>query len=143
MPRLRSGPHHLHRKDVPHLSESLLIGIERWRFVEGSVNEFARLMNRCFVLDRKRLSARERAQFAFLFRAPEAGTRQSLARARCTISPTSGESEGAAATRRRAASARARRPGSSTRQLLSADKSRAATCGFLGSSASTVSTMKS
>src|SRR5712691_8514026 len=41
MPRLRSGPHqHLHRKDVPHLSESLLIGIERWRFVESVVNEF-------------------------------------------------------------------------------------------------------
>src|SRR5216684_5208826 len=59
MPRLRSGPHHLHRKDVPHLSESLLIGIERWRFVEGSVNESARLMNRCFVLDAKRLSARD------------------------------------------------------------------------------------
>src|SRR5256885_6150990 len=59
MPRLRSGPHHLHRKDVPHLSESLLIGIERWRFVEGSVNESARLMNRCFVLDGKRLSARD------------------------------------------------------------------------------------
>jgi hypothetical protein len=30
---------------VPHLSESLSIGIERWRFVEGSINEFARLMN--------------------------------------------------------------------------------------------------
>jgi hypothetical protein len=30
-------PEHLHRKDVPHLSESLLIGIERWRFVEGVV----------------------------------------------------------------------------------------------------------
>ena len=59
MPRLRSGPHHLHRKDVPHLSESLLIGIERWRFVEGSVNESARLMNRCLVLDGKRLSARD------------------------------------------------------------------------------------
>jgi hypothetical protein len=24
----------LHRKDVPHLSESVLIGIERWQFVE-------------------------------------------------------------------------------------------------------------
>src|SRR5262249_61831609 len=67
MPRLRSGPHHLHRKDVPHLSESLLIGIERWRFVEGSVNEFARLMNRCFVFDRKRLSARRRRNFCSCF----------------------------------------------------------------------------
>src|SRR6476646_8552604 len=41
MPRLRSGPHHLHRKDVPHLSESIVIGIERWRFVERQINEFA------------------------------------------------------------------------------------------------------
>jgi hypothetical protein len=37
-----SGPHHLDRKDVPHLSESLLIGIERWRFVEAVVKEFLR-----------------------------------------------------------------------------------------------------
>src|SRR6516164_2132521 len=134
MPRLRSGPHHLHRKDVPHLSESLLIGIERWRFVERSVNEFARLMNRRFVLDR---------QWLFLFRAAKACARQSLASARCTMSLTSGESEGAAATRRKAACARARRVGLSMRQLLNADNSRAATCGFLGSSANTVSTMKS
>src|SRR5207244_11090618 len=53
-----TGSKYLHRNDVPHLSESLLIGIERWRFVEGSVNESARLMNRCFVLDGKGLSAR-------------------------------------------------------------------------------------
>jgi hypothetical protein len=52
MPRLRSGPHHLHRKDVPHLSESIVIGIERWRFVERQINEFARLMNPGLVLDR-------------------------------------------------------------------------------------------
>src|SRR5262245_39533678 len=71
MPRLRSGPHHLHRKDVPHLSESLLIGIERWRFVEGFVNEFARLMNRCFVLDRKRLSAREARHLRSCFVPPQ------------------------------------------------------------------------
>src|SRR5262245_37403151 len=128
MPRLRSGPHHLHRKDVPHLSESLLIGIERWRFVEGSVNEFARLMNRSFVLDRQRLLARDTRHVRSCFVPPAAFcARQSLASARSAISPTSGESEGAAATRRKAACARVRRAGSSMRQLLRADNSRAAT----------------
>ena len=62
---------------------------------------------------------------------------------RTTISFTSGDSAEAAATRRKAACASARRLGSSTRQLLSAESSRAATCGFFGSSASTVSTTKS
>jgi hypothetical protein len=28
---------------VPHLSESLLIGIERWQFVESDVNEFVKI----------------------------------------------------------------------------------------------------
>jgi hypothetical protein len=56
MRRLPSDPQIIHRKDVPHLSESLLIGIERWRFVEGDVNELAIFMNRRFKLDYKRLS---------------------------------------------------------------------------------------
>jgi hypothetical protein len=42
---------------VPHLSESLLIGIERWRFVEGDVNELASFVNRSFRLDRQSFSA--------------------------------------------------------------------------------------
>src|ERR1700746_3035533 len=57
MPRLRSGPHHLHSKDVPHLSESVFIGIERWRFVESLINEFARMMNPSLVFDRQSVSA--------------------------------------------------------------------------------------
>src|SRR5262249_29876814 len=127
MPRLRSGPHHLHRKDVPHLSESLLIGIERWRFVERSVNEFARLMNRRFVLDRQWLLAQNPARFAFFFRPARGCARESWPGARCALSLGWGEGEGAAATRRKAACARARRVGSSMRQLLNADNSRAAT----------------
>src|SRR5882757_2560759 len=50
MPCLQFGSHHLHRKDVPHLSESLLIGIERWRFVERRVKEFLRFVKRRFAL---------------------------------------------------------------------------------------------
>jgi hypothetical protein len=42
---------------VPHLSESLLIGIERWRFVESHVNEFVRFVICRFRIDRKRFSA--------------------------------------------------------------------------------------
>ena len=67
-----------------------------------------------------------------------------LQRARAaTMSPTSRDSFGAAAIRRSAASARARRPASSARQLWNAVIMRAATCGLLGSSASTVSATKS
>jgi hypothetical protein len=48
--RLRSDSCHPHRKDVPHLSESLLIGIERWQFVESDVNELAKIRNPAFSL---------------------------------------------------------------------------------------------
>ena len=37
---VRIHPDHLHRKDVPHLPESLCIGIERWRICRESLNEF-------------------------------------------------------------------------------------------------------
>src|SRR6266567_9345049 len=86
MPRLRSGPHHLHRKDVPHLSESLFIGIERWRFVERLVNEFARMMNPSFVLDRQSISAASWENVRSCFVPP---ADQSGASARCTMSSTS------------------------------------------------------
>ena len=68
---------------------------------------------------------------------------QVSASARSTMSPTSRDSFGAPAIRRSAASARARRPGSSARQLLNAVVRRAATCGLAASSARTVSTTKS
>jgi hypothetical protein len=35
---------------VPHLSESLLIGIERWQFVESDVNESAKILDALFTL---------------------------------------------------------------------------------------------
>jgi hypothetical protein len=35
---------------VPHLSESLLIGIERRQFVESDVNKFARIIDAPFAL---------------------------------------------------------------------------------------------
>jgi hypothetical protein len=57
MPRLPSEPQIIHRKDVPHLSESLLIGIERWRFVEGDVNEFGEFRESRIMVDRPRFSA--------------------------------------------------------------------------------------
>src|SRR5262245_66683085 len=96
MPRLRSGPHHLHSKDVPHLSESVFIGIERWRFVERLINEFARMMNPTFVFDRQSVSAGSQKNLRSRF-VPSAD--QSWASARCTMSSTSGESVCAAATR--------------------------------------------
>src|SRR6202011_5316058 len=64
------------------------------------------------------------------------------ARVRPTMSLTSPERESVPATRRSALSARARRAGSSARQLRNAVIRRAATWGFLGSSASTVSARK-
>jgi hypothetical protein len=46
-------------------SESLLIGIERWQFVESDVNELAKILNpallfdvKCFSLSRERTGAR-------------------------------------------------------------------------------------
>jgi hypothetical protein len=57
MPRLPSEPQIIHRKDVPHLSESLLIGIERWRFVEGDVNEFGGFRESRIMVDRPGFSA--------------------------------------------------------------------------------------
>jgi hypothetical protein len=57
MPRLPSEPQIIHRKDVPHLSESLLIGIERWRFVEGAINEFGGFRESWVMVDRPRFSA--------------------------------------------------------------------------------------
>src|SRR5205823_12166945 len=56
-------------KDVPHLSESVFIGIERWRFVERLINEFARMMNPSFVFDRQSISAASWGKRTFLFRA--------------------------------------------------------------------------
>src|SRR5262245_58338575 len=165
---LPSGPYHLHRKDVPHLSESILIGVERWRFVEGVFKKFLNFMNRRLCLESAGVSALEviRAGTARAGglagsaldgqpngRGPDAATdaRGSTRTrhdhpspsARRTMSPTSGDSEGVAATRRRAACASAPRLGSSTRQVLNAESSRAASCGFLGSSANTMSTTKS
>src|SRR5437660_6730794 len=63
--------------------------------------------------------------------------------ARRTMSAVSRERLSAAATRRKVASPRARRPGPSARQLLKAESRRAATCGFFPSSASAVSARKS
>jgi hypothetical protein len=54
---------------VPHLSESLSIGIERWQFVEGEINEFARLMNPSFVPDSKEPFASGADELPFMFRA--------------------------------------------------------------------------
>jgi hypothetical protein len=50
MRRLHSDSCHPVRKDVPHLSESLLIGIERWQFVESDVNESAKILDALFTL---------------------------------------------------------------------------------------------
>jgi hypothetical protein len=76
MRRLPSDPQIIHRKDVPHLSESLLIGIERWRFVEGDVNELAIFMNRRFKLDYKRLSVPCDEMSARVSRPANAGRRR-------------------------------------------------------------------
>src|SRR5262245_234148 len=62
---------------------------------------------------------------------------------RLTMSLTSRERPSRSATRLSTASARARRLASRERQLLKAASSRAATCGFFLSIASTVSAMKS
>jgi hypothetical protein len=42
---------------VPHLSESILIGVERWRFVEGGFKKFLNFVNRRLRLDRQGVSA--------------------------------------------------------------------------------------
>jgi hypothetical protein len=56
MPGLRSDSHHLHRKDVPHLSESVWIGIERWHFVESAVNQFEIFLTTPVLFDGERFS---------------------------------------------------------------------------------------
>src|SRR5262249_50326135 len=131
------SPSALDRKDVPHLSESVVIGVQKQRFVESlpinledspiSFIDYSTTL-RC----RTRPLAESRRGFF-----------QPSASARSTMSCTSRESEEAPATRRRAACASSWRLGSSTLQLLSADRRRAASCGFLGSIISTVSTRKS
>ena len=68
---------------------------------------------------------------------------QLSASVRATMSLTSRDNAGIAATRRNAASARSRRVASSARQERKAPISRAATCGFFGSSAMTKSATKS
>jgi hypothetical protein len=43
-------------EDVPHLSESVLIGIETWQFVESGVNEWKIFCGAVFLLRDRRFS---------------------------------------------------------------------------------------
>src|SRR5882672_6609845 len=49
---VRIVPTNVRSKDVPHRSESLLIGIERWQFVEYAVSKFLTLVTWSLRLDR-------------------------------------------------------------------------------------------
>src|SRR6476646_6659625 len=74
---------------------------------------------------------------------PADGPAQAGANARSTISARSRDRPDAALMRSSAPCALPRRPDSSVRQVRKAVAMRAATCGFLGSSASTMSATKS
>jgi hypothetical protein len=49
---VRIVPTNVRSKDVPHRSESLLIGIETWQFVEGGISDFLTLVADRYAIER-------------------------------------------------------------------------------------------
>ena len=118
------SPRHPHRKDVPHLSESLSLELKE------AICRECRLTNFKITVIARSRQAFATARCTILRPRSNALDRSVLRRAHAATMSLTSRDSGCAATRRSAASARARRPLSSARQLLNADSSRAATCGF-------------